>query len=166
MEDKFELKSISEGAIEKALAKAEQYRLLNDPLQAESICLDILGTDPDNQKVLVLLILAMTDQFSTKASPSMTRLNEYLSHVQDEYPKAYYAGIIAERRARAFLGRGSATSFAYDGLRTAMDHYEKAEALRPPDTDDPQLRWNSCVRTIRKWHLKPRQEDNEVQLLE
>jgi hypothetical protein len=37
----FELKRISREAIPAALAKAERYRLINDPSSAESICLDI-----------------------------------------------------------------------------------------------------------------------------
>lgn len=45
----FELKPLSEGAIPKALKKAERYRLLNEPRQAESICQDVLSIDPDNE---------------------------------------------------------------------------------------------------------------------
>ena len=167
MHEEFELKAISEGAIAHALEKAEHYRLLNEPQQAESICLDILKTDPDNEQVLVLLILAMTDQVGAHDSPSLSRMNEYLAQLSDEYKKAYYAGIVAERRARAFLKRGGiASTFAYDGLRKAMECYEQAEALRPPDTDDPQLRWNSCVRALRQWRLNPRQEEDHVQFQE
>ena len=33
-----------------ALAKAERYRLLNEPGEAESICLDVLAVEPDNQE--------------------------------------------------------------------------------------------------------------------
>ena len=54
----FELKQISRQGIPPAIAKAERYRLLNEPQEAESICRDILAVDPDNQDVLVMMLLA------------------------------------------------------------------------------------------------------------
>ena len=45
-----ELKQISKHAIPRALAKAERYRLLNEPHEAESICRDVLRTEPGNQE--------------------------------------------------------------------------------------------------------------------
>ena len=45
----FDLKPLSKDAIESALAKAERHRFLNEPDEAESICLDVLEVDPDNQ---------------------------------------------------------------------------------------------------------------------
>ena len=45
-----ELKQLHKDAIPAALEKAEHYRLLNEPGEAESICLDILAVDPDNQR--------------------------------------------------------------------------------------------------------------------
>ena len=44
-----DLKALSREAIPAALEKAERYRLLNEPGEAESICLDILQADPENQ---------------------------------------------------------------------------------------------------------------------
>ncbi len=65
----FELKPISQGGIAEALEKAERYRLLNEPSLAESICLDVLHIDPDNQPALIMLLLALTDQFGQGAAP-------------------------------------------------------------------------------------------------
>ena len=59
----FEVKRLHAGAIPGALEKAEHYRLLNEAREAESICLDILDIDPENQKALVTMLLALTDQF-------------------------------------------------------------------------------------------------------
>ena len=53
----FEPKPISRDAIPAALAKAERYRLLNEPGEAESICLDILQIEPANQEAIVTLLL-------------------------------------------------------------------------------------------------------------
>ena len=65
----FELKSISVQSIPEALAKAERYRLLNEPVLAESICLDILAIVPDHQEALISLLLARTDQFHSNVQP-------------------------------------------------------------------------------------------------
>ncbi len=56
----FQLKLISKDTIPRALAKAERYRLLNEPQEAESICLDILCVEPDHHEALVMLLLAIT----------------------------------------------------------------------------------------------------------
>ena len=58
------LKPISHESVAGALAKAERYRLLNEPGEAESICRDILQIEPGNQAALIHLILALTDQLS------------------------------------------------------------------------------------------------------
>ena len=58
-----ELKRISKDAVPAALEKALRYRLLNEPLESESICRDVLATDSKNQEALVTLLLALTDQF-------------------------------------------------------------------------------------------------------
>ena len=53
-----------------ALAKAERYRLLNEPSEAESICHDILEIQPNNQQALISLILALTDQIAQDSARS------------------------------------------------------------------------------------------------
>ena len=59
-----QLKRLSRDAVPAALQKIERYRLLNEPGTAESICLDVLDLEPNNQDALVMLVLALTDQFS------------------------------------------------------------------------------------------------------
>ena len=46
----FELKPLSPSAVPAALAKAERYRLLNEPEQAESICEDVLARIPATRR--------------------------------------------------------------------------------------------------------------------
>ncbi|MBV9265770.1 MAG: hypothetical protein JO061_06350 [Acidobacteriaceae bacterium] len=144
----FELKALSREAIPDALEKAMRYRLLNEPSQAESICLDILRISPANQEALTILLLARTDQFGTGVSVSQAK--EVLERLDGEYERAYYAGIIAERSARARLrdGQLGAASIIYDELTEAMRWYETAETARPPKNDDSILRWNTCARTL------------------
>src|SRR3982750_3042162 len=102
-----DLKALSREAIPAALEKAERYRLLNEPGEAESICLDVLQTDPDNQPALITLLLAMTDRFSKGYGVSDTQANQLLELITGDYDRAYYAGILAERRAKARLAQGS-----------------------------------------------------------
>jgi hypothetical protein len=59
----FELKTLSPEAVSRAIAKAERYRLLNEPAEAESICLDALEIEPGNHDALITLLLALTEQF-------------------------------------------------------------------------------------------------------
>ncbi len=167
MREEFKIKPIRAEAIGEALEKAERYRLLNDPTQAESICRDILRLEPDHQEALVAIVLTLTDQFSSERGAAGARTaREYVARLADEYRRLYYGGVICEREARALLTRGMAGAFAYDGLRDAMELYERAERIRPADNDDAILRWNSCVRTIRREKLGPRSEDEEPLLLE
>ncbi|MEO5589025.1 MAG: hypothetical protein ABIS03_05520, partial [Gemmatimonadaceae bacterium] len=125
----YELKPISPGAITRAIQKAERYRLLNQSWAAESICLDILEIDPENQQVLVMLVLALTDLHSGVAAAGVKRAKEYLARIEDDYQREYYSGMIAERRGQALLSRGGMGSgaIAFDSLREAMRHYEQAE---------------------------------------
>jgi hypothetical protein len=153
----FDLKPLSRDAIPAALEKAVRYRLLNEPGEAESICLDVLGADPDNQKALVTLLLAITDRFGAGFGVGNKQTQELLVRIQGDYERAYYAGLVAERRAKAKLAQhvpGSEHA-AYDWLRDAMDWYEKAEKLRPAGNDDALLRWNACARIIMQNNLTP-----------
>src|SRR5205809_2184265 len=45
-------------------SKAERYRLLNEPGEAESICLDILVVDPENQHAIIMLIFRSEEHTS------------------------------------------------------------------------------------------------------
>ena len=157
-----ELKPLSPEAIPAALEKAERYRFLNEPGEAESICLDVLCADPGNQRALITLLLAITDRFGKGYGVGDTQAKELLSRLTGEYDRAYYAGILAERRAKAKLAQGTPGSsyYAYDGLREAMSWFEKAEGMRPPGNDDALLRWNTCARIIAKNRLVPREEEN------
>jgi hypothetical protein len=157
----FELKPISEQSIPQALEKVERYRLLNEPVLAESICLDILAIVPDHQQALIFLLLARTDQFHSNAHPKAAE--EVLAQIKGDYQHAYYAGVIWERLGHARLrhdDRGARTS-AYHALRDAMSHYETAIKFAPPGNDDAILRWNTCARMImRNPNIQPPAESD------
>src|SRR3954454_17287698 len=97
----FQLKPIDAEAVPRALEKAERYRLLAEPEEAESICLDILAIEPDSQPDLVMLLLALTDQFHQDHGNSYARAQALLLRLRDEYERCYYAGLLRERRGSA-----------------------------------------------------------------
>jgi len=146
----FTLKPLSRGAIPGALAKAEKYRLLNEPWLAESICRDVLAVDAGNQAALVALVLSLSAQFDQNIG--VKDAVDAAAQLKDEYERAYYSGIIEERRAMALLRQGDYRSghVVHALFLHAMEWYEKAQSLRPPDNDDALLRWNTCVRVLRR----------------
>ena len=151
----FEPKPISRDGIPSALGKAERYRLLNEPGEAESICLDVLQIEPANQEALVALLLSLTDQFPHEAGTCASlaaRADHLLDRMTDPYEREYYKGIIRERRAKAALQRDSfhSSASAVGWLHEAMECFERAEALKPPHNDDAVLRWNACARMMQR----------------
>jgi hypothetical protein len=160
-----ELKSLHKDAIPAALEKAERYRLLNEPGEAESICLDILHVDPENQQALITLLLALTDRFEKGYGVSDTQTKELLVRLRSEYDRAYYSGIVAERRAKTKLRQNTpgCRFQAYDLFHDAMNWFEKAETLRPPGNDDAILRWNTCARIIARNNLVAREEEEPIE---
>lgn len=157
----FQLKPISRESVPGALEKAERYRLLGEPWLTESICADILDADPGNRKAIITLLLALTDQFNTSGPGDINNARQLLLLIPDGYEREYYAGIICERKGKSHLNKRNQDSdvIAYDWLLDAMDHYQRAEAIRPPDNDDSILRWNTCVRLIEHHHLMPKEEE-------
>ena len=165
----FELKTISANAIPAALDRAHRYRLLNEPLAAESICLDVLAVDAGNQQALVTLLLARTDQFGEVMATAVARAREVLPSLTEPYQRAYYAGLIAERRAKALVrnGKPGSATMAYDAFREAMEHYAAAETLAPAGDDEARLRWNTCARILNETpSLSPQPEERYEPALE
>lgn len=145
----FDLRPLSTSAIPSALAKAERYRLLNEPGEAESICLDILAVDPDNQDALTTMILALTDQFRDHDGGHPRKAEQLVPRLHGDYQRAYYGAIVKERRARAAWVRGHA-SMAHGWLVEALHGFDQAIALKPAGNDDAVLRWNACVRLLQR----------------
>lgn len=160
-----ELKRLHKDAIPAALEKAERYRLLNEPGEAESICLDILHIDPENQHAIIMLLLSLTDRFEKGYGVSGSQTKELLARLKSEYDRAYYSGIVAERRAKMKLRQNTPDCRfqAYDLLREAMSWFQRAEPIRPPGHDDALLRWNTCVRIIERNKLVPRDEEEPIE---
>ena len=163
------LKPLSTDAVAGALERAMRYRLLNEPLQAESICLDILEVEPENEQALVTLLLSLTDQFDRRLASAIGEARELLPRLKSDYQRAYYEGIIWERRAIALYLKGGPGSghLAYDGLREALNSYDKAIELRPSGNDEAILRWNTCIRVMRRHpDIKATPEENFHPMLE
>lgn len=143
-----ELKTISVESVDAALAKAELYRFLNDPEEAESICHDVLTVAPGHQLALRLLGLAITDQFAGRPSDRHSDAESAFERLADAYERTYYRGLLNERRAKAQLRAGRPPHTLLVLLEEAMRCYAEAEKIRPPDNDEAILRWNRCVRLM------------------
>src|ERR1700761_7635953 len=102
------LKTISKSGIGEAIAKAELYRYLNEPEEAESICRDILAADPQNMLGLRMLGLSITDQFEGRPSDRYGEVERIFDGLQDAYERSYYTGLLCERRVKAQLWAGRA----------------------------------------------------------
>ncbi len=163
----FELKTLPTASIPSALQKAERYRLLNEPYEAQSICLDILEVDPGNQQAIITLLLAYTDTFKDEIFPAFNKAIDVLERLGDAHCKLYYQGIINERRAKAHLHKGgpSAAQIAHDWYIKAMEDYEKALKYCSPGNEDAALRWNTCARVLNgNPHIKPGDDRRDVEI--
>ena len=157
------LHDIHRDAIESALAKARQYRSLLEPEIAESICLDILKVDDNNQQAIVIYILSLTDQLHhTEKQSQIKQIQKTIARLESEYERYYYTGIMNERRARFLISQPMSHSFAYDYFIEAIEAYRQAEPISPEQNDDAILRQNSCIRTIEKEKLHPRQDSEDI----
>jgi tetratricopeptide (TPR) repeat protein len=143
-----QLKPISRDGIPKAISKAELYRNLNEPGEAESICRDILATDPENQAALRLLGLSITDQFTGNPTDRLSEVENIFQSLSDEYNRLYYAGIVNERQAKAQLVAGRSPYMVAPLFERALDYFAKAESIKPHGNYDAILRWNRCVRLL------------------
>jgi tetratricopeptide (TPR) repeat protein len=144
----YQLKRISTAGIPEAVSKAELYRSLNEPEEAESICRDILAIEPDHQLALRLLGLALTDQFTGGGSDRYRETERIFEQLEDPYEQLYYTGILYERRAKAQLNAGTPHASARTLFEEALRLFADAERIRPSENDDAILRWNRCVRLL------------------
>ena len=142
------LKPISQAGIAEAISKAEIYRYLNEPGEAESICRDILAVEPNNQTALRLLGLAITDQFTGAVSDRYPEAEAVFRGLTSEYERVYHLGILQERKAKSQLRAGRPPHTVLPIFEEAMRFFEAAEKIRPPNSDDAILRWNRCVRLL------------------
>ena len=158
-----EYHKIDKDSIEDVLERAKQYRSLLQPDMAISICMDIFAVDKNNQEALVIYILALTDQLSQSESKvHQKKITDSIKRLDSKFLQHYYSGIFFERQARSLLKHSMSRSFAYAEFIEAIAEFEIAEKKAPEHCADPILRYNSCIRTIKKENLQPRQEFDEL----
>ena len=158
-----EYHKIDKDSIEDVLERAKQYRSLLQPDMAISICMDIFAVDKNNQDALVIYILALTDQLSQSESKvHQKKITDSIKRLDSKFLQHYYSGIFFERQARSLLKHSMSRSFAYEAFIEAIAEFEVAEKMAPEHCADPILRYNSCIRTIKKENLQPRQEFDEL----
>jgi tetratricopeptide (TPR) repeat protein len=147
--DQHALKRLGARDLEAAVDKAEQYRALNEPEEAESICRDVLAESPSHPRALRTLGLALTDRFAEEWAGVLDEAVAVFERLESPYERVYYAGVAWERCAKAQIKRAHWRQAAHS-IAHAMDLFAEAERVGPPNTPDPILRWNRCVRAIEK----------------
>ena len=142
----FQLKRLPRASVDAAIAKAEHYRDLNQPEEAESICRDVLDLAPQHPQAWKLLGLALTDRFVGGQVGLVEQALEAFERLPDLYERTYHLGVAWERAAKAHVERNEAHS-AVTAFEHALALFGQAEEMRP-DLPDPVLRWNRCVRLL------------------
>jgi hypothetical protein len=142
----YQLKHLPSASLEAALVKAEHYRDLNQPEEAQSICSDVLAVDGTNQRAWKVLGLSLTDRLGSGHAGLLEEAITAFEHLTDQYERTYHLGVAWERAAKAHLERNEAHS-AVTSFEHALRLFEVAETLRP-DLPDAVLRWNRCVRLL------------------
>jgi tetratricopeptide (TPR) repeat protein len=144
----YALKRIHPDGIDAALQKADRYRELNQPEEAESICRDVLAIDAGQQLALRILGLALTDQLGPSSERRFAEAKAVFGRLADPYERAFYTGLAFERQAKAELAAQLPLRSIRPLFDQALARYAEAEAIRPAGNDDAILRWNSCVRAL------------------
>jgi tetratricopeptide (TPR) repeat protein len=144
----YQLKRLSPKVLGAALERANHYRDLNQPEEAESICRDILDVDPKHQDALKTLGLALTDRFPSHWHSLFEETVRVFDELTSEYDRVYYHAVAWERLAKAHLDHNQAHNAAH-AFEHALLLYQRAQELAP-DAADPVLRWNRCVRALQQ----------------
>ena len=144
----YPLKRIHPDGLDAALAKADRYRTLNQPAEAESICRDVLALDAAHPLALRILGLALTDQIEPGSGARFAEAQRVFARLPDAYERAFYGGLAYERQAKAQLAAALPSQAVRSLLERALALYAEAERLAPASNDDAILRWNSCVRAL------------------
>src|SRR5260370_23152118 len=135
-----QLKSISKAGIPEAIAKAELYRYLNEPEEAESICRDILAVDPAHQLARRMLGLAITDQFIGATIDRDAEVESIFQSLRDPYEQLYYTGLLLERHAKTHLLIGYPPHILLPLIQEPMHCFTESDKILPASNDDSILR--------------------------
>src|SRR2546425_8714619 len=141
----YALKQILPSGIPAALEKADKYRELNQPSEAESICRDVLTIDPGNQLAHRILGLALTDQFEASTGTRFSEAQQVFARLGDPYERAFYGGLACERQGKGQPAPGLPPRSIPPPFYPARARYAAAAGVRPPGEHDALPRWETCA---------------------
>ena len=157
-----ELKPISRDGIPQALVKAERYRLLNEPGQAESILPRYPRRRSADQEARVRYILALTDQFGPHEPDVIARAEEAAAELDDECAPSRVLRrhhLQTSRRGRAGQGgRGWGRTRA-GGTRMRSTASTAPRRCVQPATTTRSCGGTACVRMLER-HPDPSGDDD------
>ena len=93
----------------------------------------MLLVDREYEDAKIVLLLALSDMFTRSIASYFAEAIALTRTLPDSYDRAYYAGIVHERRAKAHHRSHAPGSgqLAYDWFQSAMQLFAEAERLRP-----------------------------------
>jgi hypothetical protein len=103
--DSFQLKPLTHAGIAGAIEKAKQYRLLNEPWHRREHLPRHPAGGPATRGGRVLLVLTLTDMFTRGIAGRYEEAVQVAQSLRDPYERAYFTGIVYERRAKATIAR-------------------------------------------------------------
>ena len=145
-----ELKTLEKADLDAALATAQASWSEMRADDVESICLDILEADPENQNALELLLRSRIELLKKGLPQGVAHAEELIPRLESDFDKAFFSGMLREGQARYLIEkRGKQSSnVAYSWFRHAMDNFEEAHS-KDPGRIEAQLHWNACLRTLK-----------------
>ncbi len=75
----------------------------NRPGWLKALAAISLEADPENSKAILMLLLAITDQFETSQLADVSEANRLCDRLPGEYEREYYAGVISERKGKVYI---------------------------------------------------------------
>ena len=141
----YRVKRISTAGIAEAIAKAELYRSLSEPEEAESICRDILTIEPQHQ--LALRLLGLPDRSVHRSwVRSYREAEEIFQQLNDRMNGTTTLGSRTSD-ARKRSSKPGNCLLTVQALRTGS-YLSQRLRNSPAENDDAILRWNRCVRLL------------------
>ena len=144
-----ELKLIAPKDVPQTIDMAAQCRLRGDDVVAESMCMDVLSQEPENQIALEVLLRIFADRIAVGDKSALADARHVLPKLGDPGTHAFCNALIYEAQARRLTSRSDlpAAAAAQELFSFAVEQFEQA-ADAAKDPLESHLRANACLRAM------------------